>query len=280
MEDNVSILDTTLRDGLQGRRVPLEGKLEVFRRLDQAGIDVIEIAAVTSKPEDPEPIRRAAEVIRNATVCILAFPDPSAIERAGQLLGTCGKPRMHVFNSVAVKEGTKASGSEMSSALETIADTVHRARAHTDDVQWAALDASRSDLDFVCRAAEMAITCGARTVNIADTMGLMLPHEFGALVRYVRDHVANIDKASVAVHCHNDLGLATANSLAGIAEGARQVECALNGLGPRGGNTSLQEIVTLFDRRRDAMPEHAGIDPDVLAPIGQLVSRLVEDSVS
>lgn len=279
MEDNVSILDTTLRDGLQSRRVPLEGKLQVIRRLDQAGIDVIEIAAVTSKPENPEPIRRAAEVIRNATVCILAFPDASAIERAGQLLGTCGKPRMHVFNSVAVKEGSNAFGTEMSSALETIADTVRRARAHTDDVQWAALDASRSDLDFVCRAAETAIECGARTINIADTMGLMLPHEFGALVRYVRDHVANIDKASVAVHCHNDLGLATANSLAGIAEGARQVECALNGLGPRGGNTSLQEIVTLFDRREDAMPEHAGIDPDVLAPIGQLVSRLVEDLV-
>ena len=130
MEQNFSILDTTLRDGLQGRRVPLDDKLEVLQRLDQAGIDVIEIAAVTSKPEDPESIRRAAEVIRNATVCILAFPDPGAIERAGQLLGSFGKPRMHVFNSVAVKEGTKASGSEMSSALEAIADTVRRARAY------------------------------------------------------------------------------------------------------------------------------------------------------
>jgi 2-isopropylmalate synthase len=212
-------------------------------------------------------------------VCILAFPDPSAINRAGELLRTCGKPRMHVFNSVAVREGAKASGTEMSSTLETIAETVRGARAHTDDVQWAALDASRSDLDFVCRAAETAIKCGATTINIADTMGLMLPHEFGALVRNVRDHVANIDKASVAVHCHNDLGLATANSLAGIAAGARQVECALNGLGPRGGNTSLQEIVTVFNRREDAMPKHAGIDPNVLAPIGQRVSRLVEELV-
>jgi 2-isopropylmalate synthase len=279
MNDNVSILDTTLRDGAQGRRIPLDGKLEVFRRLDQAGIDVIEIAAVTSRPEDPEPIRRAAAVIRHATVCILAFPDPGAIERAGELLGACGKPRMHVFNSVALSQGANASATEMSSALETIADTVRRARAHTDDVQWAALDASRSDLDFVCRAAETAITCGATTVNIADTMGLMLPDEFGALVRSVRDHVANIDKASVAVHCHNDLGLATANSLAGIAAGARQVECALNGLGPRGGNTSLQEVVTVLHRRTDTMPKHAGIDPGALEPIGQLVSRLVEDAV-
>lgn len=270
MSDPVVILDTTLRDGLQGRSMALESRLEVLAALDRAGIDVIEAATFTAKAGDPEPARRAVAAIASATACVLAYPDPGAIDRAGDVLKDCARPRLHVFNSVLARAGKGAS------VLEAVTDTVRRARCHTDDVQWGALDASRGDRDFVCRAVESATAAGATTINIADTMGLMLPEEFGALIRHVRDHAAGIEKAAIAVHCHDDLGLATANSLAGIRAGARQVEGTLNGLGPRGGNTSLQEVVTLLRRRADALAVHTGIDPDAVGRVGALVAERIE----
>jgi len=270
MSENILILDTTLRDGMQGRSMALESRLQVLAALDRAGIDVIEAATFTAKAEDPEPARRAVAAIARATACVLAYPDRGAIDRAGEVVRDCARPRLHVFNSVLARAGDEAR------VLEAVADTVRRARRYTDDVQWGALDASRGDPDFVCRAVETAIAAGATTINIADTMGLMLPEEFGALIRDVRHRAAAIEKATIAVHCHNDLGLATANSLAGIAAGARQVEGTLNGLGPRGGNTSLQEVVTLLRRRDDALPVRTGIDPGAIGRIGTLVADRLE----
>lgn len=269
------IFDTTLRDGLQGRTVDAKQRLAIFRALDEAGLDLIEIGVVSPKLEDISPIRKAGAAIKRARICVLAYPKADAIAQAGAALAgnSCG--RLHVFNSVLVRDKGKSHRSE---TLDTVADTVRRARDLTDDIQWAALDASRADPDFVCQAVEIAISEGATTINLADTMGTMLPAEFGDLVAVVRDRVPNIDKAAIAVHCHNDLGLATANSLAGIEAGARQIECAVNGLGPRGGNTSLQEIVTVLNRRSDRFNTASKIEPTMIEPIGELVRAQVRPS--
>jgi len=272
MGDRIAILDTTLRDGLQGRSMALESRLEIFAGLDRAGVDIIEAATFSPKAEDPEPVRRAIAAIERAVVCVLAYPDAGAIDRAGEAIKNRHQSRIHVFNSVL------AGKEDSASILDAIADTVGRARRQIDDVQWGALDASRADRDFVCRAVECAISAGAGTINIADTMGLMLPDEFGALVRHIADHAANVEKAAIAVHCHNDLGLATANSLAGIAAGAVQVECTLNGLGPRGGNTSLQEMATVLSRRADAISRQVDVDLDAVLRLGELLSGLVGPS--
>ncbi|MDP6516355.1 MAG: hypothetical protein QF926_07015 [Alphaproteobacteria bacterium] len=267
----VKIFDTTLRDGIQGLGVALEDRLAVFAMLDKAGLDVIEVALVGARSRNLAQVRAAAATIQNARVCCIASPEPEAITRAGRALRQARRSRIHTFNGVA--SGRK--NGRVRDRLGQIKAAVASARAVCDDVEWAALDATRSTPDFLCRAVETAIRAGATTVNIADTMGVVLPEEFANIIRDLIARVPNIDKATISVHCHDDLGLATANSLAAIQAGARQVECAINGLGPKGGNANLQEVVTALARRGDALGGRCGVDGAKLAPLGALVRDLV-----
>lgn len=240
--DGITLLDTTLRDGIQGRKVPIKGRAEVFALIDACGVDVIEVG-VFARPTDP-----------------------GAIAAAGAVLGRHGRPRLHVFNSVMARDGGE------SVCLDGIATTVGAARNACDDVQWAALDASRADPAFVHRAVETAVASGAATINVSDTLGVSLPDEFAALVAGVVERAGD---AVVSVHCHDDLGLATANTLAGLRAGARQAEAAINGLGPRSGNTSLQEVARALAARTDLFPDGCRIDADALAPAALAVNALV-----
>jgi len=262
----ITLLDTTLRDGIQGRKVPVEGRAEVFALIDAAGVDVSEVGVV-ARPADPtDAIAEALGVVRNAAACVLAFPDPDAIAAAGAVLKRHQRPRLHVFNSVMARSGGE------SVCLDGIATTVGAARNACDDVQWAALDASRADPAFVHRAVETAVANGAATINVSDTLGVSLPDEFAALVAGVVERAGD---AAVSVHCHDDLGLATANTLAGLRAGARQAEAAINGLGPRGGNTSLQEVARALAARSDVFPDGCRIDADALGPATEAVAALV-----
>ena len=274
--DRIYIFDTTLRDGEQspGASMNLEEKLQVAELLDAMGVDIIEAGFPIASNGDFEAVSEIAKMLKNTTICGLARAGARDIDRAGQALKHAKKPRIHTFIStspVHMKHKLKMQPDEV---MEAIAASVSHARQYTDDVEWSPEDATRTDRDFLCATVETAIKAGARTINIPDTVGYSMPQEFFEIVSMLRTRVPNMDKAIIGTHCHNDLGLAVANSLAGVQAGARQVECTINGIGERAGNAALEEIVMAIKVRNDLMPQWSQIDTTMLARASKLVSSV------
>ncbi|MEL7030260.1 MAG: 2-isopropylmalate synthase, partial [Pseudomonadota bacterium] len=231
--DRVKIFDTTMRDGEQspGASMTLDEKLELAEILDAMGVDVIEAGFPIASNGDFDAVRQIAERVENATVCGLARAGVKDIDRAGEAIKPAKSGRIHTFISTSPVHMKHKLQMEPDAVYDAVVASVTHARNLIDDVEWSAEDATRTEHDFLCKCVEAAIKAGATTINIPDTVGYSFPQEYGALIAMLFDRVPNIDKAIVSTHCHNDLGLAVANSLAGVVNGARQVECAVNGLG-------------------------------------------------
>jgi len=276
MTEHIIIFDTTLRDGEQspGMSMNLEEKLLVAEALDAMGVDVIEAGFAQASNGDFESVREIAGRIKNAVVCSLARAKKIDIERAAEALKPAKRSRIHTFISTSdihLKYQFRLSREEV---LVIIKDTVSLARKFTDNVEWSAMDSTRSDKDYLCKAVETAIKAGATTVNIPDTVGYATPDDYGALIAYLKNNVTNIDKAVISTHCQNDLGLATANSLAAIRNGARQIECTINGIGERAGNTALEEVVMAIKTRADMYPFTTNINTTHITRASRLVQNI------
>ncbi|MGE0753673.1 MAG: 2-isopropylmalate synthase [Alphaproteobacteria bacterium] len=276
MKERIIIFDTTLRDGEQspGMSMNLDEKLLVAEGLDAMGVDVIEAGFAMASNGDFEAVREIAGRIKNSVVCSLARAKTADIERAAEALKPAKQSRIHTFISTSdihLKYQFKLSKDEV---LDIIKDTVGLARKFTDNVEWSAMDATRSDKDYLCKALEVAIKAGATTVNIPDTVGYATPDDYGDLIAYIRNNVSNIDKAIISTHCQNDLGLATANSLAAIRNGARQIECTINGIGERAGNTALEEVVMAIKTRADMYDFAVDIDTTHIMKLSRLVQNI------
>ncbi len=275
-KDRVFIFDTTLRDGEQspGASMTLEEKLQVATVLDEMGVDIIEAGFPIASEGDFESVAEIGRQVKRAVICGLAragFPD---IDRAAEALKTAQRSRIHTFigtSPVHRQYQLKLSEDEV---YDRVVASVRRARNYTDDVEWSPMDATRTEHDYLCRVVEAAIKAGATTINIPDTVGYTTPEEFGALLRMLKERVPNADQAIFSVHCHDDLGMAVANSLAGVVGGARQVECTINGLGERAGNAALEEIVMAIKTRPDILPFTTGIDTRMLMRASKLVSAV------
>ncbi len=272
----VVIFDTTLRDGEQapGCSMNLEEKLRVAAVLEEMGVDVVEAGFPIASNGDFEAVREVARRLTRSSVAGLARASRKDIDRAWEALKGAARPRIHTFISTSPLHMRFKLQMEPEAVHQAIIDSVSHARNLTEDVEWSAEDASRTDRDFLCRCVEAAIKAGARTVNIPDTVGYAIPEEFAGLIAMLMNRVPNIDKAIVSVHCHNDLGLAVANSLAAVAAGARQVECTINGLGERAGNAAMEEIVMALRTRHDRMPFATGIDTTAITRASRLVSTI------
>jgi 2-isopropylmalate synthase len=274
--DRVYIFDTTLRDGEQspGASMTLEEKLKIAELLDSMGVDVIEAGFPIASNGDFESVSEVAKLMKNAQVCGLARAGAKDIDRAADAVKHAKNPRIHTFISTSPLHMKHKLQMEPDEVMEAIAFSVGHARNHVENVEWSPEDATRTDRDFLCAAVETAIKAGATTINIPDTVGYTVPQEFFDIITMLRSRVSNIDKAIISTHCHNDLGLAVANSLAGVQAGARQVECTINGLGERAGNAALEEIVMALNVRYDAMPQWTNIDTTMLARASKLVSSV------
>jgi 2-isopropylmalate synthase len=272
----VVIFDTTLRDGEQspGASMTLEEKLEVADLLDQLGVDIIEAGFPIASPGDFESVSEVARRVKNASVAGLARASEKDIDRCAEALREAKRPRIHTFISTSPVHMKYKLQMEPERVLELVASSVTRARNHVADVEWSAEDGTRTEIDFLCRCVETAIRAGATTINIPDTVGYTTPQEYEQLFRTVRERVPNADKAIFSVHCHDDLGLAVANSLAGVRGGARQVECTINGLGERAGNAAMEEVVMALKTRPDILPYRTNIDAKLLTRASKLVSAV------
>jgi 2-isopropylmalate synthase len=270
------IFDTTLRDGEQspGASMTREEKVRIAKMLERMRVDVIEAGFPIASPGDFEAVRAVARVVRNSTVCGLARAADADIDRAGEALKEAAAGRIHTFIATSPIHMQMKLRLEPDQVVERAVEAVRRARRWTDDVEFSAEDAGRSELDFLCRITEAVIKAGARTVNIPDTVGYNVPDQFAHTIRSLIERVPNADQAIFSVHCHNDLGLAVANSLAAVLAGARQVECTINGLGERAGNASLEEIVMTVRTRRDVFQLETGIDTTQIVPASRLVANI------
>lgn len=276
MADKLVIFDTTLRDGEQspGFSMSLDEKLLVAEALDLMGVDVIEAGFAMASNGDFESVKAIAERAQNAVICSLARAKKADIERAGEAIKPAKRGRIHTFMSTSpihLKYQFKLTEEQV---LEMIKDTVGYARNFTDDVEWSAMDATRTPLPYLCQAIETAIKAGATTVNIPDTVGYTTPDEYFHIISTLKKDVPNIDKAIISTHCQNDLGLATANSLAAVRAGARQVECTINGIGERAGNTALEEVVMTMATRKDLYPYEMGIKTEDISKLSRLVTSV------
>ena len=272
--EQVIIFDTTLRDGEQspGASMTLEEKLEIARHLDNMGVDVIEAGFPVASPGDYEAVSKVAQSVKQATVCALARAGEKDIHYAAKAVAQAKKPRVHTFlatSPVHMKHKLQMSSDEV---LATVGKSVRLARNLVDDVEWSPEDATRTEHDFLCRCVEEAIKAGARTINIPDTVGYATPQEYASLLAMLRDRVPNIDRAVLSVHCHDDLGMAVANSLSGLQAGARQVECTVNGIGERAGNAAMEEIVMAINTRNDALPYRTNVVTQMIARASKMVS--------
>ncbi|AWI89456.1 2-isopropylmalate synthase [Methylobacterium sp. DM1] len=274
-KDRVVIFDTTLRDGEQcpGATMTLDEKLAVAELLDGMGVDIIEAGFPIASNGDFEAVSEIARRTKRATVAGLARAIPADIARAGEAVCHAERGRIHTFVSTSAIHLAHQMRKTQDEVIEIILKTVAQARDLVEDVEWSAMDATRTDIDYLCRCVEAAIRSGATTINLPDTVGYATPQEYGAMFRAVRERVPNADKAIFSVHCHNDLGLAVANSLAGLEGGARQIECTVNGIGERAGNAALEEIVMAIRTRADVMPYDTGIDTTMLTRASKLVSH-------
>jgi 2-isopropylmalate synthase len=274
--DRVVIFDTTLRDGEQspGASMNLEEKLHIAEALEAMGVDVIEAGFPIASNGDFEAVNEVAKVIKESTVCGLARAGTKDIDRAAEALRPAKRKRIHTFIATSPLHMKFKLQMSPEDVHQAVLDSVTRARSHVDDVEWSCEDGTRSERDYLCRLIETAISAGATTINIPDTVGYTIPSEYTSLIEEVRNRVPNIDKARISVHCHNDLGLAVANSLAGVAAGARQVECTINGLGERAGNAALEEIVMALRTRKDVMPYSTSVLTENITKVSRLVSTI------
>ncbi len=276
MKDKLIIFDTTLRDGEQspGASMTRDEKVRIAKALEKMRVDVIEAGFPVASPGDFESVRAVAETIKDSIVCALARAKDIDIDRAGEALKGANAARIHTFIATSPIHMKEKLRMEPDQVVEQAVRAVKRARQYTDNVEFSPEDAGRSDPDFLCRILEAVIAAGAGTVNIPDTVGYNLPHQFGALLRQLIERVPNADQAVFSVHCHNDLGLAVANSLSAVLNGARQVECTINGLGERAGNASLEEIVMAVRTRQDLFPCDTTVDATQIVPTSRLVSGI------
>ncbi len=274
--DRVLIFDTTLRDGEQcpGATMNFEEKLEVADCLDALGVDIIEAGFPIASDGDFEAVSAIAKRVKKATVAGLARAIFADIDRAGEAVRHAKRGRIHTFVSTSPIHLAHQMRKTEAEVLEIITATVTRARNLVEDVEWSAMDATRTSIDYLCRCVEAAIKAGATTINLPDTVGYATPEEYAGMFRAVRERVAQSDKAIFSTHCHDDLGLAVANSIAAMAAGARQIECTINGIGERAGNAALEEVVMAMRTRRDLLPYDYGIDTTLLSRVSKLVSAV------
>ena len=274
--DRVYIFDTTLRDGEQspGASMTLEEKLQVAELLDEMGVDIIEAGFPIASNGDFEAVSEIGKIVKNAVVAGLARAGMADVDRAGEAVRSAKQPRIHTFIATSPLHMKYKLQMAPEQVLNAVTASVSRARQYTDNVEWSAEDATRSEHDFLCRCVEAAIKAGARTINIPDTVGYAIPEEYGALIRMLREKVPGADTVIFSTHCHNDLGLAVANSLAGVTAGARQIECTINGIGERAGNAALEEIVMALETRGDVLPFWTGVDPKFITRASKLVSAV------
>ena len=274
MQDQLIIFDTTMRDGEQspGAAMTKEEKLRIARQLEKLRVDVIEAGFPASSPGDFEAVRAVARTIKDSTICGLARANDRDISRAVEALREARSWRVHIFLATSALHMEKKLRMTPDQVFEQAVNSVRFARNHSDDIEFSPEDGSRSDLNFLCRVLEAVIDAGARTINIPDTVGYAMPEQFASLIRTLRERIPNSDRAVWSVHCHNDLGMAVANSLAAVLAGARQVECTVNGLGERAGNTSLEEVVMATRTRRDFFNLGTRIDTTQIVAASKLVS--------
>jgi 2-isopropylmalate synthase len=275
-DKKVYIFDTTLRDGEQvpGCKLNTNEKIELALQLEELGVDIIEAGFPISSPGDFESVSQISKIIRNASVCALSRAVEKDIETAAQALQHAKKPRIHTGIGTSDFHIRSKFNSTREEILGRAVQAVKWAKKYVDDVEFYAEDAGRTDNDYLAKVVEAVIAAGATTVNIPDTTGYCLPHQYGDKIAYLVNNVPNIDKAIISCHCHNDLGLATANSIAGVINGARQIECTINGLGERAGNTSLEEVVMVLKQHK-YMGFYTDIKTQILNPVSRLVSEVM-----
>jgi len=276
MKEHLVIFDTTLRDGEQspGASMTKEEKLRVARQLERMQVDVIEAGFAAASPGDFEAIQTIARVIKGSTVCSLARSSESDIRRAGEAIAPAARGRIHTFIATSPIHMEKKLRMTPEQVVEAAVRAVHWAREYTDDVEFSAEDAVRSEVDFLCRVFAAVIEAGASTINVPDTVGYSVPTVWGELMRTLIARVPGAERVVWSTHCHNDLGMAVANSLAAVLAGARQVECTINGLGERAGNASLEEVVMAVRTRSDLFPVQSRIDTTQIVPASKLVSQI------
>ena len=275
-KEHLIIFDTTMRDGEQspGASMTKEEKIRIGRHLERMKVDVIEAGFPAASDGDFAAVQAVARTVKESVVCGLARANENDIRRCGEAVKVAARPRVHTFIATSPIHMEKKLRMEPSQVVDQAVRAVTWARQFTDDVEFSPEDAGRSDVDFLCRILEQVIKAGATTVNIPDTVGYTLPESFGKLIRTLRERVPNSDKAVWSVHCHNDLGLAVANSLSAVLHGARQVECTINGLGERAGNAALEEIVMAVRTRQDMFPCDTRIDATHIVPASRLISGI------
>ncbi len=275
-ERKITIFDTTLRDGEQspGCSMNLPEKLKVAEALADLGVDVIEAGFPIASPGDFEAVRDVAANISGSTICGLARSNEQDIDRAWEALQHASRPRIHVFLATSAIHREFKLNMSPDEIIERSVAGVKRAKGYCEDVEFSPEDAARTEIDFLCRVVEAVIDAGATTVNIPDTVGYATPDHMGAVIKSLVDRVPNIDQAVISVHCHNDLGLAVANSLSAVQNGAGQIECTINGLGERAGNCALEEVVMAMRTRRDVYHCDTNIKSEKLVPTSRLVSEI------
>ncbi|GLU44547.1 2-isopropylmalate synthase [Allomuricauda sp. NBRC 101325] len=273
-KDKVQIFDTTLRDGEQvpGCKLDTEQKLVIANRLDELGVDVIEAGFPISSPGDFKSVHEIAKLVKNATVCGLTRAVKKDIEVAAEAIKIAKKPRIHTGIGTSESHIKYKFNSTQDKIIERAVEAVSYAKSFVEDVEFYAEDAGRTDNEFLARVCEAVIAAGATVLNIPDTTGYCLPEEYGAKMKYLKENVKGIDKAILSCHCHNDLGLATANSIAGVINGARQIECTINGIGERAGNTALEEVVMIL-RQHPYLNLDTNINSQLLWDTSQMVSQ-------
>ncbi|NAY90755.1 2-isopropylmalate synthase [Muricauda sp. JGD-17] len=273
-KDKVQIFDTTLRDGEQvpGCKLDTKQKLVIAERLDNLGVDVIEAGFPISSPGDFKSVKEIAKLVRNATVCGLTRAVKKDIEVAADAIKMAKRPRIHTGIGTSDSHIKYKFNSTKEKIIERAVEAVAYAKSFVDDVEFYAEDAGRTDNEYLAQVCEAVIKAGATVLNIPDTTGYCLPEEYGAKMKYLKEHVQGIDRAILSCHCHNDLGLATANSIAGVINGARQIECTINGIGERAGNTSLEEVVMIL-RQHPYLNLDTDINSKLLYDTSQMVSQ-------
>jgi len=275
-KEKIIIFDTTLRDGEQapGATMNLEEKLVIAKLLEKMRVDVIEAGFPAASDGDFEAVNQIAKVIKESTICGLARAKKSDIAKTAEAIKPAAKPRIHTFIATSPIHMQFKLRMDQKQVLEAINESVSYAKSFCDDIDWSAEDATRSEHDFLFKAIETAIKAGATTINIPDTVGYTTPEEYYELIRAIKNNVSNIDKAVISTHCHNDLGLAVANSLAAMRAGARQIECTINGIGERAGNAALEEVVMAIKTRSDFYHIETNIDTTLITRASKLVSKI------
>ena len=273
-KEKVHIFDTTLRDGEQvpGCKLNTDQKLHIASRLDELGVDVIEAGFPISSPGDFHSVEEISKIVSNASVCGLTRAVPKDIDVAAQALKYAKKPRIHTGIGTSDSHIKHKFNSSREQIIERAVGAVKHAKQYVEDIEFYAEDAGRTDNDFLAKVCEEVIKAGATVLNIPDTTGYCLPEDYGAKIKYLVENVKGIDKAIISCHCHNDLGLATANSIAGAVNGARQIECTINGIGERAGNTSLEEVVMIM-RQHPHLQLDTNINTKLLYDTSQMVSE-------